>query len=168
MSAILSECGKYRYRLTRDLGMMGDGALCFVMLNPSTADAEQDDPTIRRCIGYARSFGAARLEVVNLFAYRSTDPGVLSAMSRDTAVGPENDDHILDVVKRSRLVLCGWGNHGALFGRAEEVSKLIGSVTMPHALKINVKTGQPAHPLYLKGDAKPLPLVSATRGTANQ
>lgn len=155
MSAILSSCGKYRYRLTRELGFTGDGAICFVMLNPSTADAEKDDPTIRRCMGYARSFGAARLEVVNLFAYRSTDPGVLYAMSRDTAVGPENDEHILDVVRRSKLVICAWGNHGSQFGRAAEVLHLVSSVQTPMALKVNAKSGQPAHPLYLKGDARP-------------
>ena len=162
MSAIMSPCGKYRYRLTRDLGMMGEGAVCFVMLNPSTADAENDDPTIRRCIGYARRFGAARLEVVNIFAYRSTDPSVLLAMSRDTAVGPENDAHILDVVSRSKIVICAWGNHGELFGRAKEVLRLIGSVQTPMALKINAKSGQPAHPLYLEGDAQPVMLDAFT------
>lgn len=163
MSAIISSCGKYRYRLTRDLGMMGEGAVCFVMLNPSTADAENDDPTIRRCIGYARRFGAARLEVVNIFAYRSTDPGVLSGMSRDTAVGPENDAHILDVVSRSKIVICAWGNHGSLFGRAKEVLRLIGSVQTPMALKINAKSGEPAHPLYLKGDARPVMMSALNR-----
>ncbi len=156
MSAVISPCGKYRYSLGREFGMTGEGAVCFVMLNPSTADAEQDDPTIRRCIGYAKRFGAERLIVVNLFAFRSTDPDALYGMSRDAAIGPENDAYILDAWQRSKIVICAWGNHGSLFGRAEEVLRLGGSVSTPMALKINAKSGQPAHPLYLKGDAQPV------------
>jgi len=157
-SAILSTDKKYRYRLTRDLGMMGDRACCFVMLNPSTADAMNDDPTIRRCIGYARTLGSARLEVVNLFAYRSTSPDVLYGMSRDAAIGPENDRHIAEACNVSHIVICAWGNHGALFGRAAEVIGLIRAQqgAQPMALKINAKSGQPAHPLYLKADAAPM------------
>jgi len=156
VSAIISADQKYRYRLIRDLGMMGDGTCCFVMLNPSTADATQDDPTIRRCIGFARSFGCARLEVVNLFAFRSTDPDALYAMSKGMAIGPENDQHIAEACNASRIVVCAWGNHGKLFGRADEVLKLIRAQqgAAPMALKINVKSRQPAHPLYLKADAQ--------------
>lgn len=154
-NAILSIDQKYRYSLTRDLGMVGEGACCFVMLNPSTADATQDDQTIRRCIGYARSFGCWRLEVVNLFAYRSTDPNLLYGMSRDVAVGPENDWHIRAACLGSRIVVCAWGNHGSLFGRATEVLAIIrGRGATPMALKINNKSQQPAHPLYLRADAK--------------
>lgn len=150
---------KYRYRLTRDLGMMGDGACCFIMLNPSTADATMDDPTIRRCMGFARKRGYARLEVVNLFAYRSTNPDVLSAMSRDAAVGSENDAHIVESCKAALVVICAWGNHGVLFGRDKEVIRLLRfNGLSPKALKINVKSGQPAHPLYLKADAPLLEL----------
>ncbi len=160
MSAVISPCGKYRYRLTRDLGMMGNGACVFVMLNPSTADAMNDDPTIRRCIGYARTLGYARLEVVNLFAYRSTSPDVLYGMSRDHAVGPDNNQHIAEACNASRIVICAWGNHGALFGRAAEVLEVIRAQqgAKPMALKINAKSGQPAHPLYLKSDAQPCAL----------
>lgn len=77
-------------------------------------------------------------------------------MSKDAAIGPENDDYILDTVKRSRTVICAWGNHGNLHGRAHDVLRLISSVQTPMALKINAKTKQPAHPLYLKGDAQPV------------
>ena len=159
--AILSDCRKYRYRLTRDLGMMGDGVCCFVMLNPSTADATQDDPTIRRCIGYANALDCARLEVVNLFAYRSTDPALLYGMSKDAAIGPENDRHIAEACNASRIVICAWGNHGTLFGRADEVMHVIRAQqgAKPTALKINRKSGQPAHPLYLKADALPVEMA---------
>lgn len=157
MSAVISDCGKYRYHLHRHIGIGGRGSCCFVMLNPSTADAMQDDPTIRRCIGYAKNLGCDSLEVVNLFAYRSTDPEVLASMSRDSAVGPENDHHITRASSPAAFVLCAWGNHGSLFGRDREVLDLIRSNgAKPMALKINAKSGQPAHPLYLKADAQPI------------
>ena len=157
MSAVLSADRTYRYRLVRDLGMMGNGVCCFVMLNPSTADEHEDDPTIRRCIGFARSFGCARLEVVNLFAYRSTDPEMIYAMSKDEAVGPDNDRHIAEACNVSRIVICAWGNHGSHAGRDQEVLSLIRAQqgTAPMALKINSKSGQPAHPLYLKSTLTP-------------
>lgn len=160
MSAVISNCGKYRYHLHRQIGL-GRGSCCFVMLNPSTADATEDDPTIRRCIGFAKALGCDSLEVVNLFAYRSTDPAVLSAMSRDAAVGPENDHHITKATALASYVLCAWGNHGSLFGRNNEVLRLIrGKGAKPMALKINSKSGHPAHPLYLKADAKPVEIKS--------
>jgi len=156
MSAVLSDDRKYRYRLTRDLGFDGEGSCCFIMLNPSTADEEKDDPTIRRCIGYAKTFGFMFLEVVNLFAYRSTSPDVLYGMSRDVAVGPDNDRHIAETCNASRLIVCAWGNHGLLFNRAGDVLSLIRAQqgANPMALKINRASGQPAHPLYLRADAK--------------
>ncbi len=155
MSAILSDDRKYRYRLTRDLGFSGNGACCFIMLNPSTADEERDDPTIRRCVGYAKRFGCMFLEVVNLFAYRSTSPDLLYGMSRDSAVGTDNDRHIAEACNASRIVICAWGNHGHLFGRNAEVLALIKAQqgAAPMALKINTKSKQPAHPLYLRSDA---------------
>lgn len=159
MSAVISDCGKYRYHLSRPLGIMGSGTCTFVMLNPSTADAMLDDPTIRRCIGYAKALGCDSLQVVNLFAYRSTSPDVLTGMSRDMAVGPENDRYIVQACALAAYVICAWGNHGTLFGRADEVLKLLRERGVsPSALKINGKSGQPAHPLYLKGDARPMEL----------
>lgn len=161
MSAIISDCGKYRYHLHRHIGMGGRGSCVFVMLNPSTADATQDDPTIRRCIGYAKTLGCNSLEVVNLFAYRSTSPDVLRGLGADMAVGPENDKHILQACALAEFVLCGWGNHGALFGRDREVLKLLRERGVkPMALKINGKSGQPGHPLYLKADAQPFEMAA--------
>lgn len=153
---VISSCGTYRYRLTRQLGE-GAGTCCFVMLNPSTADASIDDPTIRRCMGYARSFGCAELLVVNLFAYRATDPRVLYAMAPDRAVGPDNDAYIRDACDAAQLVICAWGNHGAHASRAQKVLTLIRQQGVrPMALKINAATGQPAHPLYLKATLQPI------------
>src|SRR4051812_26865304 len=107
-NAVISACGRYRYLLTRQVGP-GPRAATFIMLNPSTADATKDDPTIRRCIGFARQWGCGRLSVLNLFAFRATDP---AAMKRaDDPVGPENKDwfeRILTDAGEGRVV-CGWG-----------------------------------------------------------
>lgn len=158
MSAIMSADQLYRYRLTRDLGMMGDGACCFVMLNPSTADATNDDPTIRRCIGFAKQFGCGRLEVVNLFAFRATNPQDLfdSADAGIDVIGRDNDKHIAEACNASRIVVCAWGNHGQYCGRDKDVLRVISAQqgTTPQVLNINAKTGQPSHPLYLPGNAQ--------------
>ena len=88
--AVISDCGKYRYRLTRKWGY---GRPCgFIMLNPSTADALHDDPTIRRCVGFAKAWGCGALIVVNLFAVRATSPREM--MRADDPVGPENKEHV--------------------------------------------------------------------------
>ena len=104
MTAILSPCGRYRYRLERDLGAIGAmrGSVAFVMLNPSTADATTGDPTIRRCIGYARAWSYAKLIVGNAYAWRSTDPAGL--WTADDPVGPENDQH-LEQIARTRAAV---------------------------------------------------------------
>ena len=92
--AVLSDCGTYRYRLWRKWGC--GSPLLFVMLNPSTADAEVDDATIRRCLGFADAHGFGELEVVNLYAYRATDPADLKRAGYP--VGPDNDAHIEDAM----------------------------------------------------------------------
>jgi len=125
----------------------------FIGLNPSTADAAVDDPTIRRCIGFAKAWGFGGLYMANLFAFRSTDPrGLLSASD---PVGPENDAILLKLTKMASLVVAAWGNHGAFMDRASHVRALCGELSV---LKLN-HSGQPAHPLYLKKDVKPTPWV---------
>src|SRR3954454_15761859 len=96
-NAVISACGRYRYLLSRQVGP-GLRTATFIMLNPSTADATNDDPTIRRCIGFARQWGCGRLAVLNLFAVRATDPAEMKRA--DDPVGPENRDwfdrHLLE------------------------------------------------------------------------
>lgn len=151
-SAVLSEDGVYRYRLTRRWGF-GPTAL-FIMLNPSTADAMQDDPTIRRCRGFARSWGMAALDVVNLYAWRATKPADLPSDSR--AVGPENDFHIRtamrDVWITNGVAVAAWGAHGKA-DRVAEVVDLAHSGCMPLLALGTTKAGHPRHPLYVKSDA---------------
>lgn len=151
MSATLSDDGRYRYTLERQ---WGDGkTVAFVMLNPSTADASQDDSTIRHCVNFARLWGCGRLVVVNLFAWRATDPGDLPA-DKAEAVGPGNDEVILAVARQSDIVVCAWGTHGAKWGRGAEVLAMLRTCTNPHALRMT-KDGHPSHPLYLPGNLIP-------------
>ena len=146
-TAKLDDSGRYRYTLGREWAP-GPHVL-WVMLNPSTADADQDDPTIRRCIAFSRAWGYGSLVVVNLFALRSTKPIALYHSS--DRVGPDNDVHIADAATTAALVVCAWGNHGALQGRAVDVRRLL---PRPHYLRLTGK-GQPEHPLYLPGSLRP-------------
>ena len=104
-SVIFSDCGKYRYHLTRYFAS-GLGTCLFVMLNPSTADSKKDDRTVRRCIGYAMLWGRARLIVVNIFALRSKDPKVL--YKHPDPAGPENNTHIASPAEMVQSALCQW------------------------------------------------------------
>lgn len=135
--------GRYRYLLWRRWAEAD--SLLFVMLNPSTADAERDDPTIRRCIGFARAWGFGGVEVVNLFAWRATLPRQLAA-AKDP-VGRHNDAAILEAVARSRAVIAAWGVHGALRGRDAQVARLL-AATRLRCLGVT-RDGAPRHPLYV-------------------
>lgn len=120
----------------------------FIMLNPSTADGETDDPTIRRCIGFAKSWGYERLEVLNLFAFRATKPAELLALNHgDDPVGAENQHHVDKVVVDSSLIVCAWGAHGPHIDQDETMlGWLDGRETF--ALGVTAK-GHPRHPLYV-------------------
>lgn len=153
-SADLSECGRYRYRLER-WWRDGEPAV-FVMLNPSTANATEDDPTIRRCMAFSRSWGYSGIIVVNLFSWRATRPSELPAY-KHLAVGPHGDAAIRAAVIRSSMVVCAWGAHGSKYGRGAEVLDMIREYRTPRAIRIT-KDGYPAHPLYLPGHLQPQPI----------
>jgi hypothetical protein len=150
-SAILSPDGVYRYTLGR---RWGDGAYVnFVMLNPSKADATEDDPTIRRCVGFVRSWGHDALVVTNLYALRSTDPKAL--MMHPAPIGPENDAELEVRALCAGLVVCAWGADRAVKGRAGRVVRLLrGKGVMLHHLGLT-KAGHPGHPLFLRGTLTP-------------
>jgi len=122
----------------------------FIGLNPSTADEKKDDPTIRRCIGYARDWGYAGLCMMNLFAFRSTL--VKKMKAADDPVGPENDHTLIVMAKAAEIIIACWGIHGAYMGRGEQVRKLIPQL---HYLQLT-KEGFPGHPLYLPKGLKPI------------
>ncbi|HQR19741.1 MAG TPA: DUF1643 domain-containing protein [Burkholderiaceae bacterium] len=140
--AALSPCGTYRYALWRKWA--SGPQVLFVMLNPSTANATQDDPTIRRCIGFARSWGFGSLAVGNLFAFRCTDPSQLQT-ARDP-VGPENDRWLKRLRNEASLCVAAWGNEGSRSGRSITARALIEPT---HALGLTT-FGAPRHPLYVR------------------
>lgn len=157
--ADISEDGRYRYTLWRTVGVV-DRLVNFILLNPSTADGKTDDPTVRRCIGYALAWGFGDLVITNLFALRSTDPAALSRA--EDPIGPDNDVTLLDRAARASLVVCGWGFNARKVkgwgGRhAVVLRNLIDAGIRPHALKLT-GTGDPGHPLYLSAALKPFPI----------
>ena len=154
--AILSECKTYRYVLSRTWDESKGYAL-FIGLNPSTADGEKDDPTINRCIDYAKSWGYGGIKVVNLFAYRATLPSDLKQASNP--IGPENDKFIRKFQKDAEVIIAAWGDDGVFKDRYKEILKLTPSLK---CLKIN-KSGQPAHPLYQNKSLQPIP-YQASKG----
>lgn len=153
-SAELSPFGTYRYSLEREV--LDDPSSCvFIMLNPSTADADIDAPTIRRCMGFVRSWGYGTLVVVNLFAFRSTDPRQLKKLTPERAIGSKNDAALIRAAGVADMVVCAWGAHGSLHGRDQAVRDQLRSAGIElHALRLT-KHGQPAHPLYLPRDLVP-------------
>jgi hypothetical protein len=146
--ATFSPCSEYRYVLRRTWNHRLPAVL-FVALNPSTADGVADDPTIRRCIGFARKWGFGKLIVANLFALRSTDPSALKFA--DDPIGPRNDWWLRRLSKDAELTIAAWGMHGVLHDRANCVLPMLRSV---HHLG-RTRDGHPRHLLYLKGSVLP-------------
>ncbi|EYS89479.1 hypothetical protein CF68_33090 [Cupriavidus sp. SK-4] len=153
-SAVISDCGAFRYHLERRWGPAKP--MLFVMLNPSTADASEDDPTIRKCVGFAERHGSESVEVVNLFAFRATDPRELKRAGYP--VGPDNHRHIrlaaASVARRGGLAVCAWGANGRGLGAVQVVTELLRQGGLPlHAL-FQLADGTPAHPLMLPYSSK--------------
>lgn len=145
--AEFSPCRTWRYQLRR---LWGDGALClFVGLNPSTADEEKDDPTVRRCIRFAQEWGYGGLIMSNIFAYRATDPKVL-LLAADP-VGPDTDGWLTRQRYMAGLVICAWGVHGTFLDRGKEAVEFLRPA---HCLG-RTKDGHPRHPLYLSSETRP-------------
>lgn len=155
-SAVISACGRYRYTLHRRWDHMTNPLATFVMLNPSTATADADDPTIRRCIGFAKALGCGGLQVVNLYALRSTDPKALWLAAEP--VGGDNDGHLATAASWAAAtnapLIAAWGANA----RPDRVKAVL---ALPHfdrltALGVTNK-GAPRHPLYLRSSARPTP-----------
>lgn len=147
--AVLDTDREYRYRLWRTWDVEKPTA-AFIMLNPSTADEDENDPTIRRCINYAKDWGYGTLEVVNLFALRATDPSELQ--DHTAPIGGANDVHLRKVCDEAEIVVGAWGANGSLHGRGREVAEMLD--VQLHALD-TTKDGHPVHPLYQPADADP-------------
>jgi len=150
--AYISDDDLYRYNLVRDWADDPESrGMLFVMLNPSTADAVEDDPTIRRCINFAKREGCGYLEVVNLFAFRATDPKDMKEAA--DPVGVENDMVIRQALADADVVVCAWGAHGTFQDRDKEVVDIIRDSGHDAMALGFTKDGLPRHPLYIKADA---------------
>lgn len=152
-TAVLDPTREYRYRLDRTWSK-GGARVMFLMLNPSTADHVVDDPTIRRCLQYAKDWGFGGLVVCNLFALRSTNPDALKPHA--DPIGFENDAYILRAACEVSLILCAWGKRGSLRNRARIVAESLRiQGHRLHCLKTN-GDGSPVHPLYQPASLKPI------------
>ncbi len=150
-AAVISDCGQYRYLLSRRLGF-SDRVIAFIGLNPSTADATQDDPTIRRCIGFAKRRDAGMLLMVNLFALRSSDPAALRIHA--APIGPENDFWIERAMSVADIAIAAWGNGGVFLDRSDAVgARYRGRLEAFAITNVNM----PKHPLYVRSDAQTIP-----------
>lgn len=146
-TARLSPCRAYRYELWR---RWSDGPFCmFIGLNPSTADETDDDPTIRRCVGFAKAWGYGALCMTNLFAFRATEPHDMK--KAPDPIGPDNDRTVESLAEQAGVVIAAWGADG-VFLKRDTYAKLF--VDRLHYLRLT-KNGHPGHPLYLPGDLKP-------------
>lgn len=149
--------GPYRYRLSRTWNSTLP-PFVVIGVNPSTADATQDDPTIRRCVGFAKAHGCGSLVMVNLFAFRATDVRALGNNIPD-AVGPENDAYVLGACIRDRaLVVCAWGASGKLPPRLRSRGATVTRWLREEGIALHIlrltKGGDPEHPLYLPGELR--------------
>lgn len=153
-SAVLSDDGLYRYQLRRSWGTEKEPSVCWIMLNPSTADADLDDPTIRRCTAFSNRWGFGHLIVANLFALRATSPKAL--LAAPDPIGSANDAHILAAAGESDQVIVAWGTHGTLHNRAAKVTQLLTGAGNHRLLCLErTKDGHPKHPLYVRGERRP-------------
>lgn len=154
--AIFSDCEQYRYRLWREWDDRLP-SICFLMLNPSTADEQTNDPTITRCETRAVEMKYGRLDVVNLFPWRATDPDQL--LQTSDPIGPINKANgaIMDAVDRASIVICAWGAHPSAGARATDVLRIFQITGMGgklYHLGLN-QDGSPKHPLYIAMKMKP-------------
>lgn len=152
--AVFSPCRRYRYRLWR-VWDSGKPYLMFLMLNPSTVDVFNNDPTVARCQRWAYEWDFGGVYVCNLFGFCSPYPDDM--MQCEDPIGVENDAHILDVSARAGMVLCAWGNHGAYLSRSFHVTSMLQQQSINLYSLALTKNGEPGHPLYLRGDVSPMP-----------
>ena len=155
--AVFDHTSKYRYTLWRNFVEHPTSICLWVMLNPSTATEEVDDPTIRRCQRFSRAWGHDACRVVNIFAYRSTDPAVLSTL--DDPVGPHNDLWIATEAMTASRVVCAWGIHGALNERSRHVRAILRARDVKCESLGFTKSGEPLHPLYRPNDSTLVPFA---------
>jgi hypothetical protein len=149
-SAKYSPCRKYRYTLKR-VWNKNKPLAAFIGLNPSTATEIKNDPTVNRCMNYANDWGYGGIIMLNIFAYRATDPKEMKAV--EEPVGKHTDFWLQVMAQEAALTLACWGTHGEHLARGKQVLALVDNLKCLGT----TKHGHPKHPLYLKKDLKPLP-----------
>ena len=150
--ASFSRCGQYRYQLSRQWEK-GDGHCVFIGLNPSTADAYTDDPTIRRCMDFTQRWGYSRMTMVNLFAFKTPHPTLLK--KAEDPEGSNNRRVLRRHCASANLIVAAWGAHGTYADQAQRLAGIWADVPV-HCFGLT-KSGQPLHPLYQRSDAKLVP-----------
>lgn len=151
--ALFSPCRRWRYLLWRRWERDGDVCV-FIGLNPSTADETTDDPTIRRCTGFARSWGYSSMWMLNAYAFRATDPRIMKVQGAQ-ALGPLNNEYILQASHEADLVIAAWGTH-IDEERERRVRQLVYQAGKPLYHLGLTKGGHPKHPLYLRAELRPI------------
>lgn len=151
--AVFSPDRVYRYQLWREFDLTNPAYVQFIGLNPSTADETRDDPTIRRCIDFAKRWGYGALCMTNLFAFRATEPDNMKAAAEP--VGVDNDKHLLSIASGAGLIVAGWGVHGAHLARDAEVLRMFTAHMLPVHCMGRTREGRPKHPLYILATTKP-------------
>ena len=146
--AYISPDGKYRYWLSR-IWDLSKPSVTFIGLNPSTADGMEDDPTITKCIQYAKHWEYGGLFVANLFAFRDTHQTQI--WNEPDPFGPDNDKWIAELATKSSMVVVAWGDGGKRLNRGATVCQSLPNL---HCLKVN-RSGEPHHPLYLPPQLNP-------------
>lgn len=151
-TAAFSPCRAYRYSLWRRWGSAEGDYAMFVCLNPSEANETEDDPTVRRCVAFAKAWGYSGLCMTNLFAYKATEPEKM--LAAEDPIGPENDATLQNLAANAGVVVAAWGTAGAHLGRDAQVRRLLPQLNY---LRLT-KEGHPGHPLYLPATLTPQPL----------
>jgi hypothetical protein len=160
MNAVFSEDRMYRYVLRRDIApgtTLPEKPVLFIMLNPSLASEHHNDPTIRRCISFAKAWGGTSLTVVNLFAYVTPLPDELYVAT--DPIGPDNDMHLqreIEAHSRSGMIVAAWGAESIAQLRGLQVTKKWG----PFECFGTTQSGAPRHPLYRRADSILTPYAS--------
>ncbi|MCK2005131.1 DUF1643 domain-containing protein [[Brevibacterium] frigoritolerans] len=149
-NAIFDLTSTYRYSLTRGWDE-NKGKVVFIMLNPSIANKEEDDKTTKRCIFFAKNFGFGSLEIVNLFAYISTNFNELKNLKKEVAIGPENEKYLNKALNSAETIIAAWGENCTIHNRHHDITGLFHEYLI-YRLGTPTKDGYPRHPLYLRKD----------------
>jgi hypothetical protein len=151
-NAVFDSTSTYRYSLTRVWDENKDKAV-FIMLNPSIANEEEDDKTTKRCLYFAENFGFGSIEIVNLFALVATDYNALKKVSKEVAIGPENEKYIIKALNSADMAIAAWGENCTIHERHKDILELFQDYLI-HRLGTPTKDGHPRHPLYLRKDTQ--------------